>query len=106
MSATKECFIFLCITKGPMLVKSILYECEMAANLTVAERDVTVLHLSCPRRENVTFKPTGREQGVSDFCTFVSIISMMSLVEGSNAPVSSVTNTIPSCVCVCARRRK
>lgn len=28
-------------------------------NATVGERDVTVLHLSAPRRESVTFKPTG-----------------------------------------------
>lgn len=46
-----------------MLVKSIQYEGEMAADMTVGERDVTVLHPSCPQRECVTFKPTGRQQG-------------------------------------------
>lgn len=30
-----------------MLVKSTLHECEMAADMTVGEKDVTVLHLSC-----------------------------------------------------------
>lgn len=38
-----------------MLVKSIVRQCEMAADMTVGKRDVTVLHLSCPQRECVTF---------------------------------------------------
>lgn len=60
-----------------MLVKSIVRQCEMAADMTVGKRDVTVLHLSCPQRECVTFKPTGSEERFVLSCP-------SSLVEVSN----------------------
>lgn len=53
---------FFIITRGPLVGKSIIYKCEMSADMTVCESDATVLHLSCPQREGVTFKPTGGEQ--------------------------------------------
>lgn len=98
-TSRKRCSIFLYISpRDQCLWNHFGMSLKWQLNVTGGERDVTVLHLSCPQRECVTFKPTGRERRASDLYFHL-------WWKGSNAPVWPATNTI-LCVYLYAQEKE